>query len=528
MRKLNIKFIGGVLGIILSSTSCNEFLDINDNPNQPIVADVQLVLPQAIVASASIANQFNSYGGHFGGYIANAGGFSGFGNLLSYNLTPGDYNGLWVNTFQDPIKDLQYVIDNTEGIDEFAHYNAVAKIMKVVNYQRLVDAFGDIPYTQALKAEEGVTLPTYDDAATIYADLLATLDEAIGIFDDADFPTGLTPATDPLFEEFGTDADAHALAWKKYANTLKLRILIRLSSTTDVTAGFAGLDLGLGFLDNDAIVNPGYDKNRPNPTWATWGKTVADALANSSRIPTSFSFAFYGGSGSKITDTGRGEATFVNYPATPTNQLGNEVGNPTIVPGLVTWASNDPVLIGTGVLKGPAMGRPLMLKAESHFLQAEAILKGFIAGGIPLMTKSYNDGIKASFAYLFKKESEALVDTTGRVATYVAGNPSNRLVDISLATTANERLEAIITQKYIAMNMITSDESYNEYRRTGFPVSVPGGAPRLDIASNKSTITGRTDRLPTRIMYPSSEQSFNAANYRDVNFSSQLIFWDPN
>lgn len=144
------------------------------------------------------------------------------------------------------------------------------------------------------------------------------------------------------------------------------------------------------------------------------------------------------------------------------------------------------------------------------------------------MTKSYNDGIKASFAYLFKKESEALVDTTGRVATYVAGNPSNRLVDISLATTANERLEAIITQKYIAMNMITSDESYNEYRRTGFPVSVHSGTPRLDIASNKSTITGRTDRLPTRIMYPSSEQSFNAANYRDVNFSSQLIFWDPN
>jgi hypothetical protein len=52
------------------------------------------------------------------------------------------------------------------------------------------------------------------------------------------------------------------------------------------------------------------------------------------------------------------------------------------------------------------------------------------------------------------------------------------------------------------MNMITSDESYNEFRRTGFPVTVPGGAPALDIASNKSTITERFDRLPTRVMYP--------------------------
>lgn len=70
------------------ASSCEDYLDINTNPNQPTVADVQLVLPQAIVASASVANTYNSYGGHFGGYIANAGGFSGFGNLFNYNLTP--------------------------------------------------------------------------------------------------------------------------------------------------------------------------------------------------------------------------------------------------------------------------------------------------------------------------------------------------------------------------------------------------------------------------------------------------------
>jgi hypothetical protein len=520
MKKINFKILTGVFAMLLIASSCDDFLDINDNPNSPISADVQLVLPQAIVASANIANQFNNYGGHFGGFIANAGGFSGFGNLLSYNLTPGDYNGLWVNTYQDPLKDLQYVISETEGKDEFSYFNAAAKIMSVVNYQRLVDAFGDIPYSESLRGEEGFTAPAYDDAATVYQDLVATLDEAIDIIDNAQFPLSLKNPTDsrgydPLF-------NGNIDSWKRYANTLKLRIFIR----TGNSAGVGSIDLGIGFLTSDASVNPGYEKNRPNPTWNSWGRTPADALSNSSRVPTTFSYAFYGGTGAKISDTGRGETIYVNFPATPTNQLGNEVNNPTIVAGQVTWASNEPGLLGTGVLKGPNMGRPLMLLAESFFLQAEAQLNGWLAGNF---VTSYYAGIDASYSYLYQNESGAIVTPVAPlISTYKTVNAGNRLVEIEFATTAAQRLEAIITQKYIAMNMITSDEAWNEYRRTGFPVSVSGGGPRLDIASNKSTITTRPDRMPTRILYPSSEQSFNAANFQNIDFSSERIFWDPN
>jgi hypothetical protein len=283
--------------------------------------------------------------------------------------------------------------------------------------------------------------------------------------------------------------------------------------------------LALGFLTSDAVVNPGYEKNRPNPKWNSWGRSTTDALSNSSRIPTTYSFAFY--SGTKLSDPARGETIFVNYPSTPNNQLGNEVGNPTIVSGQVTWASNQAGFEGTGVLKGPAMGMPLMLKAESEFLIAEAKLRGYLPGGIPGMTENFYNGIKSSVAYLFETESGTMKDTTGVVAAYKADN-SSFLVNIENATTLAQRLEAIITQKYIAMNMITSDEAYNEYRRTGYPISTAGGGPVLDIASNKSTVNGRPDRLPTRVMYPSSEQSFNATNYRTIDYSQERIFWDPN
>jgi hypothetical protein len=553
MKKINIKFWAGLFAMLMIASSCEDALDINENPNSPTTADVELVLPQAIVSSANIASQFNNYGGHFGGYIANAGGFSGFGNLLSYNLTPSDYNGLWVNTYQDPLRDLKYVIDNTEGSDKHAYYNAAAKIMSVVNFQRLVDAFGDIPYSEAFEAETGNTAPAYDNAGDVYQDLFATLNEAIGIIDGAQTAQVMLPAADPLFGDI-EDHAAQMLEWKRYANTLKLRILIRLSGKPEfasfVTSGFAALTTtfnpvfkndpvsgtptteilvtgGSAFLSDDAIVDPGYSKNQPNPAWATWGRNTADQLANSSRIPTTFSFTFF--NGVKIDDPGRGETIFVNFPSTPTNQLGNEVGNPTIVTGQVTWASNQSGLTGLGVLKGPGMGQPLMLLAEAKFLQAEAIMKGYMAGSD---ATAFREGIEASFRYLYKDESETVTVSNAALQTmvndYVGDNAGDRLVDYSLATTAAQKLEAIITQKYIAMLMITSDESYNEYRRTGYPVSVQGGGPALDIASNKSTITARPDRLPTRILYPSSEQSFNSANYVLIDHTSDLMFWDPN
>jgi hypothetical protein len=426
MKKIDIKILAGA-ALMFFVTSCDEFLDINDNPNQPIVADVQLVLPQAIVASASVANQFNSYGGHFGGFIANAGGVSGFGTLLTYNLTPNDYNAMWVNTYQDPLADSQYVIESTEGNVEMGYFNAAAKIMSVVNYQRLVDAFGDIPYTEALRGDEGINTPKYDDAAEIYADLIATLDEAIATI-DATAKTGagiyLKYANDPLFGVEG-DSDgalaAQLLNWKQYANTLKLRMLVRSGgSFATLAKTFPAVHIndnmtlaevipaGEAFLTDDAIVDPGYEKNRPNPTWATWGRTTADALANSSRVPTTFSFAFY--NGTKILDAGRGETLFVNYPTTPHNQLGNEVGNPTIVAGQVTWATNENDfggtgldLTGTGVLKGPGMGAPLMLLAESKLLLAEAELTSATdIGPNKTFTQLYYEGIAASFTYMYK------------------------------------------------------------------------------------------------------------------------------
>jgi hypothetical protein len=494
-----------------------------------------LVLPQAIVASAYVAVEYNNYGGNFGGYFANAGGFSGFGNLLNYNIVPGDYNGLWVTTY-DNQEDYKYVIEQTEGIDDQAYYNAVAKIMMALNYQRLVDAFGDVPYSEAVLGN-GNRTPKYDSAPVIYQDLVTQLDNAIAIINNAKFPVALNSSSDPMFS-------GNMTSWKQFANTLKLRLLVRISGVSTlssfVTTKFAALDRTLGFIGTDVIVNPGYVKQdgKQNPMWNAWGYQVAGNLANArgslpnARIPTQFVYGFY--KGQKLTDNGRGTVIFKNFSAgtTPVNQLGNEVNAPTIITNYPTWytgtySSASSISNALGILKGPSMGQPIMLAAESYFLQAEAQLKGFLTGDV---TTSFNQGITQSFTYLYKDVTN-VVSTTKNVATDVAAyktdNAANYLVNINLATTNAQRLEAIITQKYIAVNMINSDEGWNEFRRTGYPVTNPTGNGYTNIASNKSNST-RADKLITRVLYPSSEQSYNAANYRAINQFADLIFWDPN
>lgn len=511
---------------LVGCAACDNYLDINENPNLATSASASLVLPQAITTSATVANAFNSYGGHFGGYIANAGGFSGFGNLFNYQLVPGDYNLMWMNTY-DNLQDYQYVIEQTAGIDELAYANAAATIMKALSYQRLVDAFNDIPYSEALKNNGNLT-PKYDNAATIYQDLISKLDDAIAVITNAKYPKNLNASSDPLF-------GGNMTKWKQFANTLKLRMLIRISAVPALTdfsqKGLKSIDMNVGFIADDAIVNPGYVKDKPNPLWNSWAYSASGTLSNSSRTATKFAFGFY--KGQKLTDNGRGSVIYKNFETnTPVNQLGNEVDAPTIITNYSTWytgtfGSASSIGNSLGILKGPSQGQPIMLLAESHFLQAEARLKGLLTGDA---TESFNEGIKASFRFLYKEVTNTVAvnkDVNADVETYKKDNPDSYLVNLSLAKTTAEKLEAIITQKYIALNMINSDEAWNEFRRTGYPASDPAGDAYHNISSLLSNST-RPDKLPSRILYPSSEQSYNATNYKPVNQFSDLIFWDPN
>ena len=508
-------------------TSCESFLGDNENPNEATSATPELVLPNALVSTASLLYSFNSNAMWINGNTVNAGGYGGFGSVVTYNYTTSTYATLWTSAYDDLVN---YHYIETETVDDpsLAYFNAVAKVMKAYDFHMLVDVYGDIPYFEALKGSENV-IPVYDSQVVIYQDLVEQLDLAIDIFQNAEGANGLGSG-DVMF---GGDISE----WTKFANTLKLRLLIRMSGAEETssfaTEKFGSFDTGIGFLTDDAMVNPGYiaTDGKQNPYWNSFHTTAAGALAGQgrSRIPSIYTFTFY--DGTKILDNGRGAATYREFPAdTPVGQLGELNDNPTALSNQSAWyvgsgtGSNATNTIG--LLKGRTASVPLILASEAYLLQAEAYMKGFLSGDD---ITAFDNGVKASFQYLYEDITGAIsvdLDVAADFNTYQEENAGNYLVNYVLASSPEEKLEAIITQKYIAYNFINAQETWSEFRRTGYPTIINGSTnPERTFASLLSNST-RADELPVRYLYANTEFQLNGSNVpTGINQFTSLIFW---
>jgi len=526
MKKISIAFFAGA---VMLASSCTKKLDINDNPNQSTSATPQVMLPQAVAATASVLNAYNSYGAQVGGYMANAGGYGGFGSNVTYNWSSSDYSGLWANTY-DNLNDYQVTINLAEaGGSELGYFNAAARIMKAIGFQLLVDTYNDVPYTDALQGVTNLT-PSYNTGTDIYKMLGEELDKAIALINETAANGGEIKAlgsSDPLF-----NGDMNK--WKQLANTIKLRLMVR--SAGKVQFSNTSFD-DAGFLSTDALINPGYtrDNGKQNPEWNSWAYTYTGSTTNRAWMPTDWMWSFY----YMKADDPRGYAVYLAFPNTVSNTLGYESSNVASSPAGSAWFSHvnkdavaDAASSGNsiGVLKGPNAGFPVITAAESYFLQAEAALTGLIAGGD--VEALFNDGILASYKYLYStpnggvSSDAAWNNPEADYDYYITENAGNKLVDFSATTTPAEQLEAIITQKYIAMNMVNSQEGYFEYLRTGYPTIVNGSHDGLETFASLQSVSTRADKLPARILYPNSENSYNPNNVpKGIDPFTSKIFW---
>jgi hypothetical protein len=520
MKKIQLYLFIGLL-TMLSATSCKKFLDVNKNPNDPISATPELMLPQSIVRTASLMVGLNDYGARLMGYEANAGGVSGWGSFVSYNYTTGDFASLFYNGFKAN-EDLQEVINLSRKDSTHNTFIAAAQILKAFNFQSLVDVYNDIPYTDALKGK-GVLQPKYDKAEDIYKALADSLDVSMAIL-SANSTSSAFKSSDPLFK-----GDINQ--WIRFANTIKLRLILRANGKVQ----FSNTTFNsLGFLTTDAIVNPGYTKidGKQNPTWTTWAYDAAGTppTAASQRIPTPYILAFY--NKTKIADTKRANLVFNKGLEVPTNQLGYQGDDAKKGPTPSAWfaGTDAKTYDNIGILKGPDMGQPIMLASESYFLQAQANLKG-ILGSVNDAKANFKAGVVASFNYLEKDNTGAIHTGNNPQAdfdAYVAANIDNYLVNIDVATTNTEILEAIVTQEYIANNMIMGHQSWFEYLRTGYPM-ISGANNTSNKTGTFVSITSEStapDKLPTRLLYPANEYSYNEKSIpTGINAFTSKIFW---
>lgn len=531
LLKNKIKYISLALSLSLIFTACEKSLNINKNPNEATESSPELVLPQAIVGTARIIVPYNTSGSRIM-YFANAGGVSGWGgDFLEYTYTTGNQAARWSDSYNN-LMDYDYVIKNTEGVAGVQDLYHAAQIMRAYNFANLVDMYNDVPYSEAFQGNANL-LPKYDKAQDIYADLASKLDAAVAFFKS-------TSTASPQFTSADVMFGANTTNWARFANTLKLKLVIK--GKGKVTFANETID-AVGVLTDDAIVQPVFTRidGKQNPMWNTWAYNAAGQAVGTSGtqfIPTDFVLTFY--DGYKLNDPERANVTFANGLAVPTNQLGDE-NNPPVGVAPSSWVLRPTVgsisstnYRGVGIVKGPSAGQPIMLLAEAKFLEAEAIVRGLMTGNAKV---SFEEGIMASYNYLYKNENDvisATIPSATYLATYKADNAGEYLADFDLATTDDQKIESIITQKYIAFNFLFGHEAWNEYRRTGYPsiIDPSTNAPYINNTANARntfvsirSLATTADRLPTRYLYPNTEFAYNAANVPAVNSFTSKIFW---
>ena len=487
-----------ILSIILLSltvgiSSCKkDYFNLETNPNSPSVTTPGLLLSGSLKATADIVNvNFSTYGVWMG-YWAPSGNYVPNASLFTYNFTNVDYQ-VWTPLYSNAAN-YNALETRSAANPALVNYQAIAVIMKAYDFQALVDVYNNVPYTEAFKGIGNIS-PAYDKGEFIYNDLLKKLDVAIGLIKSAPVTAENPGNSDIMYK-------GNMNKWIKFANTLKLRIVLR---QWNLVAKRGALTTALqstaaeGYLDANSSgeVNPGYANSdaqggQQSPFYRIYGYDQSDNFTPN--------YDYFRANAYSIDKLNSYNDPRVGqlYDTIPDGTIhGNEYGDPNALPNAVISA------IGPGLLKGATQNAVILSGSEALFLQAEGALNGIVAGSAQAF---YEAGITASFV------STGVDNAAAEAVAYYTQD----LVNVSYA--ASDPLEAIITQKWISLNGYGNLEAYNEYRRTGFPSDVP-----RSIASGTLGTT-----IPSRIFYPSSEYQQNAGNVTKegtIDRFTSKIFW---
>jgi hypothetical protein len=518
--------------IFASGTGCRKSqFNINKNTNQPTDSTVtyDVVLPSALhTTGAIVATQWGTIQ-NWMGYWARSGTYAPNVAEETYQITTGFGNGVWNNCY-DNNYDYQ-IVQTKAALAGAGFYEGIARIMKALNYQMLVDVYGNVPYTDALKGSANPT-PKYDKGIDIYKDLFRQIDAGITLIKNSVASLNKDIATNDIM--FGGDKTK----WYKFANTLKLRLLIHAYAVPGfpIAAEIAAINTqGSGYLGvgENAQVQPGYKSDKPNPFYNTYYKTItAAATANNIYYRANeWGIKYYQFDVDPRVTQGR------FYEAGANGLVGVAYG----LPPVTANASGNLAGIGPGVYKTNTSPQAIFTSAESFFLQAEARQRGIITTG-PTAAALLTTAINESFAYVGATNA----------AGYIAGNASYPDVDINGVAQGTGGpvggLFTILSQKWFALNAISSLETWTDYRRVPYTevatkiISTGAAAPNdhfvygdgggFDPGPPISVAPQNTStKIPVRYLYPQTEYNYNAANVGGEGTISPFtsrIFWDIN
>jgi hypothetical protein len=476
-----------MLGLVF--LSCNKMLEnANINNNNPTDVPLPGLLPAAEVSLAfNIAADFSIHSSMFIQQISGIGGFAV--NYDKYNIPPAIFDTAWRNAYTKVLINLSIIIKKAES-ENAPVYSGIAKVLTAVSLGTLTDAFGDIPYGEALNP--AILAPHYETQEAIYSNIQSLLDSAIN---DLQKSGDIAPGSDDVI--FNGDA----AKWIAAAWTLKARYALHLSKLDPQDAAQKALNYlydnstyrGIQNNDGDIAVtfgtannqaSPWFTQNAGRPGWYGMGANIINLLnGDPPDIPVDPRRAAF--------------AAPRPAPATPNTYKG-------AMPGVPSAASN---IVGPNTYYGVNTGPVSILSyPESKFIEAEARL--ILNPDDASIQTVLEQAVRASFAKVI-----SLNDTFATAAKQ--DDYSSKVV--VLTGDAEQKKEKIITQKYIALYL--NPEAWVDYRRTGYPVLTP--------ATGGSTAINPNGEIPRRFAYPNSEATLNPnMPYQQSDLQAPRLWWD--
>lgn len=485
MKKLNIFLVWTL--VIVFMTSCTSFDELNTDPDATTKVSPEMIATNLIlsVATPSTAKSFfNSsfmmkymaWGEGPATYQYNKFGRSGFGSY--YKLISG-----------------QKMVELAKDYNQEA-YIGLAKFVEAYKMYYQTMEVGDIPYSDALKGEEGGIKPKYDTQKEVMLQILKSLEESYANFSKAKDFDG-----DPMM---GGSVEK----WKKVVTAFQLKVLINLSLKTadadlNVQRRFAEIVSNSALMesndDNLQVVfsakkgqrYPVYKDDFNYSQYPMLSITLVDVLKKFGDYRL---FYYAEPAQSKINEGIKSDSWDAYIGVNPSNTTSDI---------MKAYGNKEFCNINLRYKNNPA-GEPFISLgyAEQNFILAEAALRGWISGAADTY---YKKGIEASMRFIADHTDVSYAHGHEITDAYIASYLTNP--DIQLTVGAGNGMEMLMIQRYLASFLHCPWDTYYDHRRTGYPL-LP-----MNEETNENEVS---TQLPKRWMYPQSELDYNGDNVKEA------------
>lgn len=486
----NIYYIISALISLTIASSCSNFEQLNTNPDAATSVSPDMLATQVMKDTYRFWNPNPTDFSTGNLWCKHTAILQTNPNPYQYYYSYWPYGGFGLYT---ELTNLKRMVEFSKGTPYESSYQGLALYMKASYGFSMTLDMGDIPYSEAGKAEDGIFKPKYDKQADVFVEILTDL-KAAEVF----FAAGVNFGGDIMY-------NGDVTKWRKLCNSMQLKVLQTMSKkiTADQKARFAEIvaanNLMADNTDNFELVyseNP----NSTHPFWSGEGTRIYDGVSklvvDNLKLLKDRRLFYFAEPAQYLIDAGKSESDFDAYEGAPTElsadilSSNNQAGKYSLVnKRYVTVKAGDPMLIFT--------------YAEQCFIIAEAIEEGWVTGNAQ---NYYENGVKSMLNYYMNLPSAATGVHGMAIDQPYIDNYFTGAAAYATTGTKTDREHQIWMQRWLIDFFQGNGLNYPQFLRTGYP----------DFPLDPATSMNPDDKTlyPHRWKYPTDEQVTNPVNYK--------------